>query len=137
MAHNCHSKFNEFLFDRSIRLNTLVFEAIPEFLKTKPKISNPYPNVDLGSGVLLHSVGLEAAEFYTVLFGISRALGIVASTGNEKTCAGMFHLVFNIIFSMVAYPEIADRAAKVSYFGWAGDDGYQSSKCECFRKCSF
>jgi citrate synthase len=42
------------------------------------KIKNPWPNVDAGSGVLLLHYGIKEFEFYTVLFGVSRALGVLA-----------------------------------------------------------
>lgn len=47
-----------------------------EFLKTKEKIANPYVNVDSASGSLLHACGLTDPSYYTVLFGMSRCIGI-------------------------------------------------------------
>ncbi|KAG9554264.1 hypothetical protein KCV04_g19740, partial [Aureobasidium melanogenum] len=41
------------------------------------KTKNPYPNVDAHSGVLLQYYGLTEQNFYTVLFGVSRALGVL------------------------------------------------------------
>lgn len=43
------------------------------------KVQNPWPNVDAHSGVLLVYYGMKEMEFYTVLFGVSRALGIMSS----------------------------------------------------------
>ena len=43
------------------------------------KVKNPWPNVDAHSGVLLRHYGMQEARFYTVLVGISRALGVTAS----------------------------------------------------------
>ncbi len=57
---------------------SLVYEAVPEVLKKYPKIKNPWPNVDAGSGSLLNYYGLTEKSYYTVLFSISRALGICA-----------------------------------------------------------
>ena len=42
------------------------------------KIKNPWPNVDAFSGSLLHHYGITEYNFYTVLFGVSRALGVLA-----------------------------------------------------------
>ena len=42
------------------------------------KAKNPWPNVDAHSGVLLTHYGLTQMEFYTVLFGVSRAFGVAA-----------------------------------------------------------
>ena len=47
-----------------------------EFLKTKEKIADPYVNVDSASGSLLYACGLEDPNYYTVLFGMSRCIGI-------------------------------------------------------------
>ena len=39
------------------------------------KVKNPWPNVDAHSGVLLQYYGMKEMNYYTVLFGVSRALG--------------------------------------------------------------
>lgn len=56
-----------------------VYEVAPDILGATGKIKNPYPNVDAHSGALLKYFGLVEEEFYTVLFGVSRALGVLAS----------------------------------------------------------
>ncbi len=43
------------------------------------KSKNPWPKVDAHSGALLVHYGMEEYEFYTVLFGVSRSLGVLAS----------------------------------------------------------
>ncbi len=48
----------------------------PKVLKENPKISNPYPNVDAISGTVLTAAGFPYPEYYTVLFGLSRVVGI-------------------------------------------------------------
>ncbi len=53
-----------------------VFETVPEVLKQVQKIKDPWPNVDAGSGALLYHYGMTEFSYYTVLFSISRALGI-------------------------------------------------------------
>lgn len=55
-----------------------VFETVPDVLKQIQKIKNPWPNVDAASGSLLHYYGLTETLYYTVLFGVSRALGVCA-----------------------------------------------------------
>ena len=42
------------------------------------QVKNPWPNVDAHSGVLLQYYGLKEQNFYTVLFGVSRALGVLS-----------------------------------------------------------
>ncbi len=56
-----------------------IYEAVPPILQSMGKIKNPWPNVDAHSGALLVHYGLVEYEFYTVLFGVSRALGVLAS----------------------------------------------------------
>jgi citrate synthase len=56
-----------------------IYEAVPPVLKSMGKIKNPWPNVDAHSGALLVHFGLKEYEFYTVLFGVSRSLGVLAS----------------------------------------------------------
>lgn len=56
-----------------------IYETVPPILKSLGKIKNPWPNVDAHSGALLEYYGMEEYEFYTVLFGVSRSLGVLAS----------------------------------------------------------
>lgn len=56
-----------------------IYETVPPILQSLGKIKNPWPNVDAHSGALLVHYGLVEYEFYTVLFGVSRALGVMAS----------------------------------------------------------
>lgn len=56
-----------------------VYEVVPPILESLGKVKNPWPNVDAHSGALLRYYGLVEEDFYTVLFGVSRALGVMAS----------------------------------------------------------
>jgi citrate synthase len=56
-----------------------VYETVPPILQSLGKIKNPWPNVDAHSGALLVHFGMVEYEFYTVLFAVSRALGVLAS----------------------------------------------------------
>lgn len=56
-----------------------IYDAVPPILSSMGKIKNPWPNVDAHSGALLVHYGMVEYEFYTVLFGVSRALGVLAS----------------------------------------------------------
>ncbi len=53
-----------------------VFKVIPDVLKEHGKAKDPWPNVDAASGCLLYHFGLTEFEYYTVLFGVSRAMGM-------------------------------------------------------------
>lgn len=55
-----------------------VFDVVPNVLKEVQKIKDPWPNVDAGSGSLLYHYGLKEFAYYTVLFSVSRALGVCA-----------------------------------------------------------
>jgi citrate synthase len=55
-----------------------VFRVVPKVLKEHGKAANPWPNVDAGSGALLYHYGLKEFEYYTVLFSVSRAMGMLA-----------------------------------------------------------
>ncbi len=57
-----------------------VFEVVPTVLTQVQKIKDPWPNVDAGSGSLLYHYGLKEFSYYTVLFSVSRALGICAQS---------------------------------------------------------
>jgi len=55
-----------------------VFDVVPNVLRQVQKIKDPWPNVDAGSGALLYHYGLTEFPYYTVLFSVSRALGVCA-----------------------------------------------------------
>ena len=62
-------------------VNTIwnVYDTVPGILGKLGKVKNPWPNVDAHSGALLVHYGMVEYEFYTVLFAVSRALGVLAS----------------------------------------------------------
>ncbi len=53
-----------------------VYDVVPGVLKEHGKAKNPWPNVDAGSGALLFHYGLTEFPYYTVLFSVSRAMGM-------------------------------------------------------------
>ncbi|KAL3229600.1 Citrate synthase, mitochondrial [Nakaseomyces bracarensis] len=59
------------------KLVSTIYEVAPKVLTKHGKTKNPWPNVDSHSGVLLQYYGLTEASFYTVLFGVSRAFGVL------------------------------------------------------------
>ncbi|WP_341841277.1 citrate (Si)-synthase, eukaryotic [Chitinophaga caseinilytica] len=65
--------------DELVQIVWSVYETVPGILGDLGKVKNPWPNVDAHSGALLLHYGLKEYEFYTVLFGVSRALGVLAS----------------------------------------------------------
>ncbi|MBS3945802.1 MAG: citrate (Si)-synthase [Melioribacter sp.] len=57
----------------------LLFKVVPAILLEQGKAKNPWPNVDAQSGVIQWYYGVKEYEFYTVLFGIGRALGVCSN----------------------------------------------------------
>ncbi len=65
--------------DNLVNTVNRLYEVVPPILGEIGKIQNPWPNVDAYSGALLHHYGIKEYTFYTVLFGVSRALGVLSS----------------------------------------------------------
>jgi len=65
--------------DKLINTVNAIYRVAPPILEATGKIKNPWPNVDAFSGSLLNHYGITESSFYTVLFGVSRSLGVLAS----------------------------------------------------------
>ena len=61
------------------QLVKMIFEVAPGVLTEHGKAKNPWPNVDAQSGVIQWYYGVTEYDFYTVLFGVGRALGCLAN----------------------------------------------------------
>jgi citrate synthase len=57
----------------------LLYKVVPPILEEQGKAKNPWPNVDAQSGVIQWYYGLREYDFYTVLFAIGRALGVLSN----------------------------------------------------------
>jgi len=64
--------------DPLFKLVSLLYEVVPQVLLKSGKAKNPWPNVDAHSGCLLQYYGLTQENYYTVLFGVSRAFGVLS-----------------------------------------------------------
>ncbi|XP_023563135.1 citrate synthase, mitochondrial [Octodon degus] len=64
--------------DPMFKLVAQLYKIVPNILLEQGKAKNPWPNVDAHSGVLLQYYGMTEMNYYTVLFGVSRALGVLA-----------------------------------------------------------
>jgi len=64
--------------DPLFKIVDTIFQVMPEVLTKHGKTKNPYPNVDSHSGVLLWHYGFQEPRYYTVLFGVSRAIGALS-----------------------------------------------------------
>ena len=57
---------------------SMIYQVAPGVLQEQGKAKNPWPNVDAGSGALLYYYGLTQFEYYTVLFSVSRSMGMLS-----------------------------------------------------------
>jgi len=64
--------------DNLFKIVSQLYKVVPQILGELGKVKNPWPNVDAHSGVLLQHYGMKEMNYYTVLFGVSRALGVLA-----------------------------------------------------------
>lgn len=65
--------------DPLFKLVSMIYEVAPGVLMEHGKAKNPWPNVDAQSGVIQWYYGVREWDFYTVLFGVGRALGVMAN----------------------------------------------------------
>jgi len=54
-----------------------LYKVVPPILEKQGKAKNPWPNVDAQSGVIQWHYGVKEYDFYTVMFGVGRALGVL------------------------------------------------------------
>ena len=72
------------LNNKSTIPKTSSFKVEPDVLQKHGKAKNPWPNVDAASGALLYHYGLKEFNFYTVLFSISRSMGMISQLVWER-----------------------------------------------------
>lgn len=65
--------------DLLFKYTDLLYQVVPDILREQGKAKNPWPNVDAQSGIIQWHYGITEYDFYTVLFGIGRAIGICAN----------------------------------------------------------
>jgi len=62
--------------DELYKIVARVYKVIPGVLRELGKVKDPWPNVDAASGCLLYHFGITEFQYYTVLFGVSRSMGM-------------------------------------------------------------
>jgi len=72
----CQTHMND---DLLFKYTDMLYKVVPPILKEQGKAKNPWPNVDAQSGIIHWHYGITDYEFYTVLFGIGRSIGITAN----------------------------------------------------------
>jgi len=74
--------------DNNFKIVKVLREIAPKVLGENPRISNPFANVDVASGTLLHAVGFHKPEYFTTFFGWARVAGISAQILDERRARG-------------------------------------------------
>ncbi len=67
-----------------VKIGLLLRSEGSKVLSENQKISDPHPNVDAISGAMLVTAGFDYPEYFTVLFGLSRAVGIARQIVYER-----------------------------------------------------
>ena len=65
--------------DEIFKVVSMLYEVVPPILKEQGKAKNPWPNVDAHSGVIQWHYGVTEYDFYTVMFGVGRAIGVLSN----------------------------------------------------------
>jgi citrate synthase len=64
--------------DEIVKLVSRIYKIVPDVLKEHGKAKNPWPNVDAASGSILYHYGMTEFPYYTVMFSVSRVMGMCA-----------------------------------------------------------
>ncbi len=65
--------------DKIFKYVNMLYNVVPDILREQGKAKNPWPNVDAQSGVIQWFFGIKEYDFYTVMFGVGRAMGVLAN----------------------------------------------------------
>ncbi len=98
--------------DEIFQIAQLVFEVVPEVLIEQGKAKNPAPNVDAISGTLQHHYGIKEFDFYTVMFGVGRALGVSANAVWSRALGQPLERPKSLTTAMLE--EIAQKAQQIA-----------------------
>lgn len=98
--------------DAIFQIAEMVFELIPQVLIEQGKAKNPAPNVDAISGTLQHHYGIKEFDFYTVMFGVGRALGVSANAVWSRALGQPLERPKSLTTAMLE--EIAQKAKAVA-----------------------
>jgi len=92
------------------KLISTIFEVAPGVLTEHGKAKNPWPNVDAQSGVIQWYYGVQEYDFYTVLFGIGRAIGVLANITWDRALGYPIERPKSLTTDMIE--EVAAKGAK-------------------------
>jgi citrate synthase len=100
------------------KLISTIYDVAPGVLQEHGKAKNPWPNVDAQSGVIQWYYGLTDWDFYTVLFGIGRAIGVLANITWDRALGYPIERPKSVTTAMlekvagIESPEMAATGAK-------------------------
>ncbi|MFH1724846.1 MAG: citrate (Si)-synthase [Elusimicrobiota bacterium] len=88
----------------------MLYRVTPPILVEQGKAKNPWPNVDAQSGVIQWYYGVKEYDFYTVLFGIGRALGVCCNIVWDRALGYPLERPKSLTTAMLE--EVAQKAQK-------------------------
>jgi citrate synthase len=94
--------------DDIFKLATMVYDVVPGVLTEQGKAKSPWPNVDAISGALQYHYGVKEFDFYTVMFGVSRILGVSANVVWDRALGQPIERAKSLTTAMLE--EIAAKA---------------------------
>jgi citrate synthase len=97
------------------KLINMIYKVAPPVLTEHGKTKNPWPNVDAQSGVIQWYYGLTEWDFYTVLFGIGRALGVLANITWDRALGYAIERPKSVTTKMLE--DVASQAIKADDLG--------------------
>jgi citrate synthase len=97
------------------KLINMIYKVAPGVLTEHGKTKNPWPNVDAQSGVIQWYYGLTEWDFYTVLFGIGRAIGVLANITWDRALGYAIERPKSVTTKMLE--DVASEAIKADDLG--------------------
>jgi citrate synthase len=96
--------------DKLFKYVDMLYRVVPDILREQGKAKNPWPNVDAQSGVIQWYYGVKEYDFYTVMFGVGRAIGVLANITWDRALGYPIERPKSLTTAMLE--EIAEKATK-------------------------
>jgi citrate synthase len=96
--------------DKLFKYVDMLYRVVPDILREQGKAKNPWPNVDAQSGVIQWFYGITEYDFYTVMFGVGRAIGVLANITWDRALGYPIERPKSLTTAMLE--EIAEKATK-------------------------
>ena len=87
--------------DQIFKMVSLLYDVVPDILREHGKAKNPWPNVDAHSGVIQWYYGVREYDFYTVMFGVGRALGVLPNVTWDRALGQALERPKSLTLSML------------------------------------